>query len=679
MISGERVTFRGSSPTFSVRMAGLSPNSANIARTKRATQQVTHLVVHPEYEYWRPDWQKIRDAVAGEREIKRKGATYLRPMKGSDRDQYAEYLDRAVFYNMSAQTLNGMVGQVFRRPPVVRNLPKVGVITGVAADGTQEVISPGSDLETQLKRFAKDGTSHQGFAKTVASEQIAMGRFGALVDVAKAATNTSPRSYVVGYAAENIVDWTVEEVAGFYMVTRVLLREFERVDEHATPSQNNPWIGREGQASDNPRRAGARDRNAANRKAAQARPTRFTSSYTYRTIYRELCLEIQADGARIYKQYVYVEDPLGRARDTYTPTVRGVPLPFIPFVFFGSQSNAPDCEKPPLLDIVDLNIKHYRTYAELEYGRFFTALPTYYAPGNADNDAAEYHIGPGNVWEVPPDQIPGILEFKGEGLKTLERALNEKEGQIAAIGGRLMPGMSKSVSESDNQSALREANEQSLLLNVMMALEEGMTTLVRYWLMFRDVPLRTTEKLRYECDATFLTVSVDARTMRAIQQLYEAGILPVEGVYENFVRNGILPSSLSLEDFVAKLQNPDSFIGLPDVAAMRRGFASRQQELDQARLAREADFEESQQALDERRMELDEEKFDVAKKVDSTSVTATRKLGDPEQAPADAATKLQIKAQSDAAKQAAKARAQQPKIAPAPGQVVRTPAKKPAK
>jgi hypothetical protein len=67
-------------------------NSANISRTKRATQQVTHLVVHPEYEYWRPDWQKIRDALAGEREIKRKGAIYLRPMKGSDNEQYAEYL-----------------------------------------------------------------------------------------------------------------------------------------------------------------------------------------------------------------------------------------------------------------------------------------------------------------------------------------------------------------------------------------------------------------------------------------------------------------------------------------------------------------------------------------------------------------------------------------------------------
>lgn len=656
-------------------MAGLSPNSANISRTKRATQQVTHLVVHPEYEYWRPEWTKIRDAVAGEREIKRKAAIYLRPMRGSDNDQYAEYLDRAVFYNMSGQTQAGMVGQMFRRPPTIRNLPTPGGIVARSADGTQEIISPASNkFSIQLSRFAKDGTSHQGFAKTCAMEQIAMGRFGALVDVA-ASPSGDPQSYVVGYATENIVDWTVEDVDGFYVPTRILLREFERIDEHATPSQNNPWIGREGKdttGAGSVRSAGrARDKAVQARADAVVRPTRFTSSYTYRTIYRELCLEFLPDGSRIYKQYVYVEDPLGQARDVFTPSVRGVPLPFIPFVFFGAQSNAADCEKPPLLDIVDLNLKHYRTYAELEHGRFYTALPTFYAPGNADNDAAEYHIGPGNVWEVPSGETPGILEFKGEGLKTLERALNEKEQQIAAIGGRLMPGMSKSTSESDNQSHLREANEQSLLLNIVSALEDGMTMLVRFWLMFRDLPLRQTETLRYELDTTFLTTALDARSLRAIQQLYTGGLLPIEALYEVFVRNALIPGTMTLEDFTKKMDDPNSFIGQPDAMAMRRGYASRAQELDQTRAAREADFEQQQLDHDARRVAMDEEKLRIAASVDSTSVVAARKLGDPEQAPPDTATKLtvttQAKTAAATAKAAAKVAASRPAPAPAGG------------
>lgn len=616
-------------------MAGLSPNSANINRTKRASQQQTHLVVHPEYEYFRPDWAKIRDAIAGEREIKRQGTKYLRSPKGFDSEDYATYIDRAAFYNMSAQTQAGMVGQVFRRPPVIRNLPATGEITARDAGGSVQLIAPASvgKLLTQLNRFAKDGTSHQGFAKTVAAEQIAMGRFGVLIDVAP--NVDVPASYAVGYAAENIVDWTVEDVDGFYIPTRVLLREFERIDDHATPSQQNPWIGREGSQTQDRnsggRRAGLAERQGSARADAMARPTRFTSSYTYRTIYRELILELQNDGSRIYKQFVYVEDPLGMARDVYVPKVRGRTLGFIPFVFFGSMSNAADCEKPPLLDIVDLNLKHYRTYAELEHGRFYTALPTYYAPGNQDNDAAEYHIGPGRVWEVDKEGgIPGILEFKAVGLQTLERSLNEKEQQIAAIGGRLMPGMSKSVSESDNQSALREANEQSLLLNVIMALEDGMTMLVRFWLMFRDIPLVDTATLRYEIDATFLTTALDARSLRAIQQLYEGGLLPIDALYENFVKNGIIPSTTTLAEFTAQMSNPLSFIGQPDAIAQRRGFNSRQQELDQQRMAREADFQQQELDQAERHLEIDEQKLAIAARVDSTSVAASRKLGDPE-------------------------------------------------
>lgn len=627
-------------------MAGLSPNSANIARTQRAIQGFSHLVIHPEYEYWRSEWTKIRDALAGEREIKRKGAVYLRPMPGTDKNdkdgRYAEYLYRAVFYNMSAQTLAGMVGQVFRRPPVIRHLP--------------------IKFENAVKRFAKDGTSHQGFAKTVASEQIAIGRFGVLVDVASQVQQASPQSYAVGYAAENILDWTIEDVDGFYQPTRVLLREFVRED--GLGNQPEPAPTKRGQRA---RKQTQMVRLADGSMVPASGPVRqsiqSTGGYTYITVYRELLLDRGADGSRVYRQRVYREDPTGIPWEEFTPNIRGNTIPFIPFVFFGSQSNAGDCEKPPLLDIVNLNLAHYRTYAELEYGRFYTALPTYYAPGNDDNDASEYHIGPGMVWQVPEGQAPGILEFKGEGLKTLERALNEKEAQIAAIGGRLMPGMSKSVSESDNQSQMREANEQSLLLNVIMALEEGMALVVRYWLMFRDVPLRETASLRYEIDTTFLSTALDARALRAIQQLYEGGLLPIDDLYENFQRNGIISSTTTLEEFKAKMEDPKSYIGQPDAIAMRNGYANRSQELEQSRVAREADFEQQDIDLERRRVELDEEKLAIASKVGSTSVAASRKLGDPEGAAPSKAEQAQVSAQRAATAASSAAAAARPKPA----------------
>ena len=41
------------------------------------------------------------------------------------------------------------------------------------------------------------------------------------------------------------------------------------------------------------------------------------------------------------------------------------------------------------------------------------------------------------------DEDGGIIEFTGHGLRFLENALKDKEAQISAIGGRMMPGASR--------------------------------------------------------------------------------------------------------------------------------------------------------------------------------------------------------------------------------------------
>lgn len=624
-------------------MAGLTPNSKNINRTKAGILAHATAATSPEYTYWLPEWVKIRDALAGERAIKAKEEEYLPRMTGADDAQYEQYLLRAVFYNMSAQTLAGMVGQMFRRPPVIRDLPTPGRIVTKRETGDSTVVSEGKRLAPMLARFTKDGASHIAFAKTAAAEQLSMGRFLALVDVPDNG-EPSPRPYAVGYTAENILDWKIEEVDGYYALTRVLLREYRREDG--------------GLSSDNKHLDPAANKALARRRR-RGKPVTNQLSYggrTYTVYYRELALEVQPDGTRKYCQNIYKGDPTGVAESTVYPKVRGNELPFIPAVFFGAHSNTPDVEKPPLLDIVDLNIKHYRTYAELEYGRFYTALPTYYThTGQGHEDTDAYHIGPGTVWECPEGaNPPGIIEFKGEGLKTLERALQEKEQQIAAIGGRMMPGASRSISESNQQATMREANEQSLLLNVVSALEDGMTMLLRYWLMFVDVPLSMSVPVRYEVDTTFLSTAADARTIRALQQLYEGGIIPVEALYEALLKNGVLPQTMTLEDFETRMSDSGSFLGQPDAEAMRRGYANRAQELEQQHLAREDYFRSWELELAERARELEEEKVKFAQQFGVNQVTGARELGDVEQAEPNKKTQRQLRLQEKQADLAAK-------------------------
>ncbi|UTU07757.1 portal protein [Caulobacter phage C1] len=520
-------------------MAGQSANSVNIERVSRAVSNTTNAIVHPEYQYWLPDWVKLRDTLAGQRVVKSKGEAYLPRNLGAEALEYKAYLDGAIFFNMVDQTLNGMTGQVFRRAPVIRNLPE--------------------KLQDKIIHLGQDGSSHVAFTKTVVREVCAMGRYGVLVDAPK----TSGDSYAVGYRAEDILDWTIESIGGVQRLTRVLLREFKRVQSTLT---------------------------------GRAKVRSGGQTYQYETVYRELVLEF-VDGRWTYFQNIYDKGgPQGVPTDIIRPVINGNPLTAIPFVFFGPTGNTPDCEKPPLIDIAELNLSHYEDYADFQHGKKYTSLPIYVVPGGSEGGADEYKIGPNTIWEVPINSKPEILEYKGDGLKTQANALSTKERQIAAIGGRLLPGMGQGISESSEQATMRGASEQSILLNVILSVQDGMSLVLRYWAAWRDVPMATTAQVRYVINSNFLVGHVDARVLRALQMLWEAGLVPIEVLFDNLRDLEVLSDDWTLEMFIERMQDPTAFVNNPDAQAKTRGYASRKQELDEA--ARKIEQGQQDRALD---------------------------------------------------------------------------------
>jgi len=50
------------------------------------------------------------------------------------------------------------------------------------------------------------------------------------------------------------------------------------------------------------------------------------------------------------------------------PLMNGKPLDFIPFIFIGIDDTTPSVDEPPLIDIADVNIAHYRLDADHKHG-----------------------------------------------------------------------------------------------------------------------------------------------------------------------------------------------------------------------------------------------------------------------------------------------------------------------
>lgn len=469
---------------------------------------------HPEYQFWSPTYEIMRDTILGEIAVKSKGTTYLPKMEAQSTDEYSAFIGRAYFYNMTQRTVNGLAGTVFRREPKVKNLPL--------------------SFNDTIKNITKDGTSLNTSIRDTANEILSVGRHGVLLDLDREG-NGAP--FIVSYIAENILDWSVVEIKGRYVLKEVLLREIEEDRDSAAPQLR-------------------------------------TTSLRYKALYRKLRLD--DDG--VYRQYVYRtkffnlslvtdEEP-----EVITPLRMGVPFNFIPFVFFGPYSNGPQVEKPPILDIALMNLSHYRSVAQLEHGRFYTAIPIYHVQVKNENDkGGDYVVGPNVVWEYTGERAPGIAEYNGQGLIFLERALEEKEANISAMGGRMLGTKSTAVAESDNLVKAKEKNEMSLLLNVVTVLNEGYTRLIRWWLWWQNEDLDSLQTT-VEVNKDFLFTQIDAREFRAFTMMYEDGILPIDVLFDILQKSDVIPDGVTVEEFKKMLDDAKQFPNDPDYLARQEGY-----------------------------------------------------------------------------------------------------------
>ena len=74
---------------------------------------------HQSYLARKQQWQRIRDVDAGSDAVKERGSLYLRRPDALDHWQFNEYVRSAEFHGATGRTIDGLVGAIFRRDPVV--------------------------------------------------------------------------------------------------------------------------------------------------------------------------------------------------------------------------------------------------------------------------------------------------------------------------------------------------------------------------------------------------------------------------------------------------------------------------------------------------------------------------------------------------------------------------------
>lgn len=258
---------------------------------------------------------------------------------------------------------------------------------------------------------------YEVFTRAV-EETLLMGRVGVFID--RPLAGGAP--YISVYTTENILNWEEDEDGRLLMV---VLREFYTV------------------------------RDAADR-------------YVQNIRVRYRCLEL-VDGLLQITVHETQDGKVWELATTSTIQNVGVTMDYIPFFCISPTGLSMSPAKPPMIDIVDINYSHYRTSADLEHGRHFTGLPTPWITGAESQSTM--HIGSTKAWVIPEVAAKvGFLEFTGQGLQSLEKALSEKQAQLASLSARLIDNSTRG-SEATETVKLRYMSETASLKSVTRAVE----------------------------------------------------------------------------------------------------------------------------------------------------------------------------------------------------------------
>lgn len=361
----------------------------------------------------------------------------------------------------------------------------VGALTGLAVQG--EVAIKGNEEIVRQMKDTPHGLQLFECTNQSVSELLLQGKFGILLDAPKESTTVG----LYGYVSDSIINW---ELDGEGRYTMVVLQESRTIAD-----VNNRFL-----------------------KKVEAQ-------------YRVLEL---IDGA--YTVSLYDKD--SKLLNTVQPTFRGKKLNYIPFYTALPDGVRAGMPKSPMEDMVSINLSHYRTSADLEHGRHFVGLPTPVVTG-ADV-AGKLKVGGTQAWVLPAEKAKAFyLEFKGEGLGSLEKALQEKEAQLASLSSSII---SRSVrgSESPDAIRLRMSSETASLYTIVKTIQTFLTLVYNV-----KSDLEGYDKdIEFQFPTQFVSGQLTAEEVSKYSEIYLKGGLTVDDYVTILRRGGALSAARTDED-----------------------------------------------------------------------------------------------------------------------------------
>lgn len=449
-----------------------------------------------EYSAALPKWERCRDAADGQECVHAKGEEYLPKLGGQSKEEYAAYRGRALYYNATGRTVDGLSGLIFRKPPQFVLPAEIGYLE--------------DDVDTA-------GTPLLALSEQSVDELIKVGRFGLLADFpvadaeavrTKASEQASGlRPYLTMRKAESVINWQLERVNNRAQFTLVVLLE-----EHQTQVDDYSW-----------------------KTEPQIRALRLVEGKYLIEIHRK------------------VKSPAGETWqivEVIVPLLNNAQMDFIPFLFCAPMGVSEKIDKPPILDLANVNLSHYKSTADYEHGLHFTALPTPIVTGHEFDATDVFNLGSTKVQAFREAEAKVFyLEFQGEGLGNLSKRLEEKEAMMASLGARMLAA-EKRAAEAAETAAIHRSGENSVLASLANAASAAITKGLQWCADWVGAKGEVSAKLNTD----YMPAGMTSQDMTALVAAWQAGGISHDTLLDNMQRGEVLPQDVTIDQEKALIE-----------------------------------------------------------------------------------------------------------------------------
>lgn len=445
---------------------------------------------HEDYKEMSAKWKRCRDAAEGQDAVHKAGTEYLPLLADQSAKEYDAYKMRTSFYNATWRTISGLQGMLFRKPSVVE---------------VADVVKP------MLDDISLCGENLHMFTLELLEEALTVGRVGIFVDYPTIdPTNTTQadskslglRPILKQYCTESIINWKETVIGNSCVLSMVVLAE-----EVSLPGESEFDV---------------------------------VEGTQYRVLDLAILPKELGDPQLVYRVRVFTINQKTNAdvlMSTAYPMIKGKYLTTIPFFVIGTDSVEICPDSPPLIDLVDINLSHYRTNADYEHGCHFTGLPTPVISGyTPDKEGQSFGIGSMTAWVFPrPDARATYLEFTGQGLKALETNLARKETQMTVLGARMLESK-QSNGDSQGGAAVNMGGEQSILASIAQAASIGIERALAMFSKFAG----TDQPATFRLNKDFFPMPMSALNLTALVASWQNGAISYQTLFDNLQRGEVV-------------------------------------------------------------------------------------------------------------------------------------------